>query len=556
MEDASIAPRPLAGAATTVPAGLAIGPDSAYLFVAAAPPPPPSPLASTIAALLTGEKWNGVDPHTGKTVISYSFAGETSSYSYSGADWNSSYAGTMRPFSDADRVVTRQILDTIEAVANVQFVEVPDTYDQVGLVRYAYSSVVQSHAGMAGIAFFPGTDPSAGDVWISTEISGGMWDFFRPSVILHETLHAIGLEDTAGSGIPASANIMPNTVMSYATMAGAVRGFLAAYPAEPMPFDVAALQLLYGAAATNAGDTVYDVSAPGFRTFRSLWDAGGTDTVDASRVKSAVDIDLTPGARSKIGFGIGAQGHFDGGGFQQAFHKDTLGIVQGAIIENAIGTALADTLTGNAADNRLAGGAGNDTLRGGAGNDTLLGQAGNDWLDGGTGDDTAEYEGPRAQYVVSRAGDGFSVKDKNGGVDTLVGVERLVFSDARMALDLGDSAGTAAKLVGAVLGAAAVRNGPYVGVSIGLLEGGMTAHELARVGLDYVLGPRADDASVAQLLSANLHGGPAAASQYLAWLQQGTYSQEDLVQAVAQSVENKANIDFVGLAQGGLDYFG
>lgn len=556
MEDASRDARPFAGAGTQIPPGLAIGPDSTYSFVAAAPPPPPSPLAPTIAALLTGEKWNGVDPDTGKTVISYSFAGEASLYVYSGADWSSSYAGTMRPFSDADRVVTRRVLDSIEAVANVRFVEVPDTHEQVGLVRYAYSSVVQSHAGMAGFAFFPGTDPSSGDVWISTQMAHSDWDFFRPSVILHETLHAIGLEDTAGSGIPASENIIPNTVMSYSTMPGAVRGYLAAYPAEPMPFDVAALQLLYGAAATRMEDTVYDVSTPDFRTFRTLWDAGGTDTIDASRVKSAVEIDLTGGARSRIGVGIGAQGQFDGGGVQQTFYKYTLGIAQGAVIENAIGTALADTLVGNAADNRLVGGAGHDTLRGGAGNDTLLGQAGNDVLDGGPGYDTAQFEGPRAQFVVNRAGEGFTVKDKNGGVDSLVGVERLVFSDARMALDLGDSAGTAAKLVGAVLGAAAVRNGPYVGVGIGLLEGGMTPHELARVGLDYVLGPGSNDASVAQLLSANLHGGPAAAGQYLAWLQQGTYSQEDLVQAVAQSVENKANIDFVGLAQGGLDYFG
>ncbi|HEY0886647.1 MAG TPA: M10 family metallopeptidase [Ramlibacter sp.] len=556
MEDASSGARALAGAGTTIPPELAIGPDSFYLFVAAAPLPAPTPLASTIAALLTGEKWNGVDPHKGKTVISYSFAGETSVYSYSGADWSSSYAGTMRPFSDADRVLTRQVLDTIEAVANVQFIEVPDTYDQVGLIRYAYSSVVQSHAGMAGAAFFPGTDPSSGDVWISTQMAGSDWDFFRPSVILHETLHAIGLEDTAGSGMPASENIIPNTVMSYSPLPGAVRGYMAAYPAEPMPFDVAALQLLYGAAATRTEDTVYDVSTPDFRTFRSLWDAGGTDTIDASRVKSAVDIDLAGGARSKIGIAIGVQGQFDGGGFQQTSHKYTLGIAQGAVIENAIGTALADTLVGNAAANRLVGGAGNDTLRGGAGNDTLLGQAGNDVLDGGTGEDTAEYQGPRAQFVVSRAGDGFSVKDKNGGVDSLIGVERLVFSDSRMALDLGDSAGTAAKLVGAVLGAAAVRNGPYVGVSIGLLEGGMTPHELARVGLDYALGPQADDAAVAQLLSGNLQAGPATADQYLAWLRQDVYSQETLVQVVAESAENSANIDFAGLAQRGLDYFG
>ncbi len=528
-----------------------------YLHVTDALAPPPSPLAPVIAALLTGQKWSSVSPETGKTVISYSFANELSQYAYSGASWEYSFAGTMTPFSDADRALTRKVLDNIEAVAAVEFVEVADTPEQVGVVRYAYSSIVSSAGDLAGYADFPGTGESAGDVWIDTGMAGSDWDFFRPSLILHETLHAIGLADTVGAAIPRGDNVIANTVMSYSPLAGATRGYLASYPSEPMPYDVAALQLLYGATSARLDDTTYDVSSAEYGTFRTLWDAGGTDTIDASKVKTAVAIDLNPGARSKIGVGIGAQGFVDGV-LQLAFHKDTLGIAQGTVIENANGSAHADTIIGNAAANRLAGGAGNDTLRGGAGNDTLLGQAGSNLLDGGAGDDTAVYAGSRAGVTITKVGEAFTVRHSSG-TDTLLGIERLVFDDARVALDLSDSAGTAARLVGALFGPTGVRQGPYVGVAISLLEGGMSATEVTEYGLNYVLGAQPSDRTVAELLSVNLNpggGAGAATQQYLGWLQQGTYTHQELVQLVAQAPQNSANIDFVGLTQGGLAYFG
>lgn len=58
-----------------------------------------------------------------------------------------------------------------------------------------------------------------------------------------------------------------------------------------------------------------------------------------------------------------------------------------AKIENATGTAFADTITGNVLANTLNGGNGNDTLKGLNGNDVLLGGAGNDRLYGGAGTD-------------------------------------------------------------------------------------------------------------------------------------------------------------------------
>ncbi|HWI82112.1 M10 family metallopeptidase [Ramlibacter sp.] len=524
-----------------------------YGFVGAAPPPS----AASVAALLTGTRWTGIAPDSGRTTVTYSFDTADSQFTYSGADWSSSFQGTLQPFSAADRELTRQVLDSIEAVANVRFVEVPDDGQQVGVVRYGYSALVSSME-YAGYAFFPSPDPSAGDVWIGASYAAAAWDFFRPNVLLHETLHALGLADTAGSGLTVQENIIPNTVMSYSPVAGAPRGYMAAYPREPMPLDVAALQWLYGAPATNAGDTRYDLAQAGYRTnFRTIWDSAGTDVLDASGVRTSVSLDLNDGARSKVGVSIGVQGNFGGTNVQNSAYTATLAIAAGALIEDAIGSPYADLIVGNAAPNRLTGGAGNDTLRGGAGDDVLAGQAGSDQLDGGLGEDVAVYDGLRAGYTITRAGDGYAVRDQQGAVDTLLGIERVAFADAWVALDLDDHAGEAARLVGAVLGPAAVRQRPYVAVGISLLDDGMSVAQVAQYALDYRLGPQASHQAVAQLLYANLHGGAVDATaigQYVSWLEQGLYSQAGLVQLAAHSPQNGANIDLVGLAAGGLDY--
>ncbi|HEX8257518.1 MAG TPA: calcium-binding protein [Allosphingosinicella sp.] len=77
----------------------------------------------------------------------------------------------------------------------------------------------------------------------------------------------------------------------------------------------------------------------------------GSDTADYSDAGAAVTIDLAAGSGSVRGI---------------AAADRLLGI------ENAIGTAFADSLTGSRAANRLDGGAGIDRLDGGAGNDTYV----------------------------------------------------------------------------------------------------------------------------------------------------------------------------------------
>lgn len=95
-----------------------------------------------------------------------------------------------------------------------------------------------------------------------------------------------------------------------------------------------------------------------------------------------------------------------------------------------------------------------DVITGSAGNEMVKGYGGNDVINGGAGTDTAVYLGNRANYTISpNANGGFTVQDKTGisGTDTLVNVERLIFSDTQVALDIDGTAGQAYRLYKATL---------------------------------------------------------------------------------------------------------
>ena len=213
------------------------------------------------------------------------------------------------------------------------------------------------------------------------------------TIILHETAHALGLKhphDDGSSGRPSFGDLgiddmdrMRHTVMSYdiVTPAPGPSGFAA----TPMPLDILAIQHLYGANMDHrTGNDVYKLRNASFRT---IWDAGGTDTLSAAdyaKPEGAV-LDLREGAFS---------GRF-GGARRMAIAYD-------AIIENAIGSSGGDQIIGNGAANllqgsrgadRLTGGEGADKLFGGAGKDLLIGAAGDLRLHGGGGFDTLKLTG-------------------------------------------------------------------------------------------------------------------------------------------------------------------
>ncbi len=521
--------------------------DDAYSFASPTSSPPPSQGGGNVGALMAGSKWTSLDASTNKTIVTYSFATPgQSTYAYSS---NAEFQATLTGFSDADRQLTRDVLAGIEAVSNVDFVEVPDTATECGVLRYGYSQAPNA-MNFAGYGFFPGSTAIGGDVWIGAAQAGSQWNFYRPNLVLHETLHAMGLKHPFDSAnvLSTSQNIIPNTVMSYSTLPGATGGYMSQYPGSPMELDVAALQFLYGANnETNGGDTTYDLAGTDFQSgFRCVWDGGGTDTFDASRVARAVTLDLDDSASSNVGATVSARGTVNGA-TATASYTSTLTLASGAVIENAVGTAFADTIAGNAADNAIAGGSGNDRIEG---------RGGNDVLDGGEGRDTAIYAASRAACSINKTGANFTIAGGATGTDSLVNVERLSFTDGQVALDLAGNAGVVAKLLGAVFGAGAVHNAQYVGIGLGMLDGGASAQAAAQLALDAALGGHGSNQAVVNLLAANIYGGASDAMKaaYVALLDNGTYSQASLTLMASDSTANQDHIDLVGLAAHGLDF--
>jgi serralysin len=212
------------------------------------------------------------------------------------------------------------------------------------------------------------------------------------------------------------------------------------FAATPMPLDILAMQHIYGANLSyRTGADVYGLDN---RSYRTIWDAGGSDTLDASSwaEPAGVLLDLREGAFS---------GRFDG--------VRRTAIAYDAVIENAVGSDREDELIGNGAANRLEGGAGDDWLTGGAGADRLAGGAGRDVLvgapndlrlHGGSGIDTLQIAGARLDLRLE-AGTGITDIERiklNGRGDTRITVDAASVLDLSTTRDIlviaGDSSDT------------------------------------------------------------------------------------------------------------------
>lgn len=128
------------------------------------------------------------------------------------------------------------------------------------------------------------------------------------------------------------------------------------------------------------------------------------------------------------------------------------------------------------------GSSGNDVLYGYSGNDLLIGYGGNDTLNGGSGIDTAVFNGPRSSYDIVKGGLSVSVRYMDGAsyareTDTLIDIERLLFSDMRLALDIDGNAGQAYRIYQAAFDRKPDEAG--LGYWIKQLDNGATLTEIA-----------------------------------------------------------------------------
>lgn len=304
-------------------------------------------------AILNGDKLKWGEA-SGTPVVTYSLpqAGATWDSGYSNEVASANFAPLSSEFSDEIAAALR----TWSSVANISFQQVSETTESVGDIRIAYSYAVGDSSW--GYAWYPSDSPWAGDVWMNRKsvldesnatFAPGSIDFEN---LIHEFGHAIGLKHpgnyNAGGGgaegpyITQTLDKVNYTIMSYTEADWKDADGNGIFPRTPGVYDVRAIQYLYGVnTTTNVGDTTYTFSASSLRG-ETLWDAGGTDTMNAGDFTTAVQIDLTDGHYSSVGL------------------ENNIGIAFDAVIEGAVGGSGNDTLIGNKFSNSLTGGEGSD----------------------------------------------------------------------------------------------------------------------------------------------------------------------------------------------------
>ena len=200
-------------------------------------------------------------------------------------------------------------------------------------------------------------------------------DTYSFQTYIHEIGHALGLGHAGeynGNATYSTDALFANdawstTVMSYFSQRENTyfsgQGFTRNFVMTPMDADVVAMQQLYGlSTTTRTGNTTYGFNSNADNSIYhadlypnaayTIFDSGGTNTLDYSGFSANQLINLNPETFSNIGGSVG-----------------NVTIARGTLIQNAIGGSGNDTIIGNSANDVLTGGPGADTLTGGTGND-------------------------------------------------------------------------------------------------------------------------------------------------------------------------------------------
>lgn len=355
---------------------------------------------------------------------------------------------------------TTDIMTSINSLTNVSITQVASGGD----IRF---NMVPTSSSAAAFAYFPGSSGISGDVFINTAIdtsslSSGQYGYFT---IAHELGHSLGLKhpfaesyDSLGDvNLPSSQDNRVNTIMSYTDFKQLVPTFYSTkstgsvsaeynqvFSDSFMVYDIAVLQSIYGTNSnTKTGNDIYTFGTDPFYT--SIWDAGGTDTLDFSLTTHGNSIKLTSGSYSDINYrsvttqiseqqakyraDLGTNYHdawvasaYNTYSNEIYTGENALGIAYGAVIENAIGGSAADSFYDNSVDNVLWGGAGDDWF--------YLGAGGYDTLHGEEGYDTLMLSSMNKNDVqLQKQTTGETLLLANNFAASLIGIESIRFAD-------------------------------------------------------------------------------------------------------------------------------
>ncbi|ACK71587.1 Na-Ca exchanger/integrin-beta4 [Gloeothece citriformis PCC 7424] len=335
--------------------------------------------------ILSGSQWKF---SWGDRKLTYSF--------YEDSIFNGTYNGSetgVKEVSNAIKNNVRSILNWLENVINIDFVEVTESVNNYGRMRF-----MLSNGPSYAYAYYPSSDSMtslSGDIHLNPNYDRlGDTNGFQHLAgrhgnlsLIHEIGHALGLKHPHEGSFTLAPqdNNTTNTVMTY-NFTGKPAGTF-------MGYDVNALQSLYGAKDYNSTDTIYQfttrvdqfyvndqlfLNTPN-QTKQLIWDSGGKDTLDFSQLSansSGYRFDLNEGNI------LTAKNAYNGTSYTVngvTYYTTTYGTAIGyyVVIEDLINSSSNDEIFANNAANRFKGYS--PTLK--TGNDIYWNTSNNDTLD-------------------------------------------------------------------------------------------------------------------------------------------------------------------------------
>ena len=282
------------------------------------------------------------------------------------------------PFSAIQQQATRLALEEYSHIAKLTFREISTNSAERANIIFTNAQTLGDAAGDTKQLLSLTNDTLSATVRFSlsetenANLSRGGEGFHT---LLHEIGHALGLKHPSSYGEGGASSDVPFLIESkdnqqYSIMSYNIHPYKddveqfkfyentgAVSAKTPLLYDIAAIQLLYGANQDyNISNTLYHWDQD-TDPFMCIWDAGGVDTIDVSNQTQNQIIDLRAGAFSSLG---AVKLQYSDDTIERYPAKDNVSIAYGTLIENAIGSNKDDTLIGNSVANQLTGNAGHD----------------------------------------------------------------------------------------------------------------------------------------------------------------------------------------------------
>lgn len=456
---------------------------------------------SSYGSVISGYAWDN-------NTITYAFPDSSNQYT-SGYLYNEPFQG-FSSLNNPQKSALVDIMQHIESFTNLTFVE--------GSKSTADIKVAQSDVPSVAWGYYPGAAQESGDIWLNADYAQldlPQLGNYAYMALMHEFGHALGLKhsfdsENGNQPVHAQYDAMSYTLMSYSSHTGSNPGFYTneenGYAQSFMMLDIASLQTMYGANFDyNNGNTTYSWNpnsgemfvngiAQGTpienRVFSTIWDGDGYDVYDLSNYTTDMVINLNAGQGSVFNasqlvklnaYEVYTQNADTVYADFNVMNALQIGDHTGSLIDAVNGGSGHDVLIGNYLDNVIRGNDGDDIIYGDSGNDILIGGRGNDAVYGGDGFDTAIFQNTARNSTLELREDGTVVvlyDTQFGEFDTFAEVERVVFSDRKLAFDTDGNAGKAYRLYQATFDRTPDEDG--LGFWITALDNGLNINDISQ----------------------------------------------------------------------------